>query len=382
MTIYMYKERLLTPGPTPIPQRIMQAMDRPLLHHRSEVFSKELRSALEGMQWLLNWDSHPLFLACSGTGAMEASILNCCQQGDEIITVNGGAFGARWKTIGERLGLQVHELSVPWGSAASVEAVREIVSQHPNARAFCIQHSETSTTVLHPVAEILDTVKAIAPQIITIVDGISACVTTPVPGSPLNLDIYIAGSQKGFMLPPGLAMVALSKHAWEIVEKTPKRSLYFDFSLERKSLSKGETSWTPASTLIVGLNAALTIFREEGLEAIYKRHALLSRIARSGITALNFALIAPDAPCPSVTGFFTPPQLSADTLRSEVRKRYGIRLAGGQGMLSGKVVRIGHMGYVDPFEVVNAVCAIALTARALGAAVDVDPAVSACLKAM
>lgn len=375
----MYKERLLTPGPTPIPQRVLQAMDRPQLHHRSDVFKKELLQAAEGMQWLLGWDSHPLFLACSGTGAMEASVLNSCNPGDEIITVNGGSFGSRWKTIGERLGLRVHELVVEWGRAAKIDDVQRIVQEYPNARAFCIQHSETSTTVLHPVAEILTAVKNLAPQMMTIVDGISACVTTPMPGTPTTLDIYVAGSQKAFMLPPGLSMVALSKHAWEHVEKTPKRSLYFDFCLERKALARGETSWTPASTIITGLNAALTMFREEGLSAIYERHAKLALIARNGLMALGLKLVAPDSPCPSVTGFYAPAEVEADTLRSEIRKRYGVRLAGGQGAFQGKIVRIGHMGYIDPFEVMNAISAIGLTARSHGASVDIDQAVQACL---
>jgi aspartate aminotransferase-like enzyme len=376
----MYKERLLTPGPTPIPQRVLQAMERPQLHHRSDVFKKELLLAADGMKWLLGWDSHPIFLACSGTGAMEASVLNCCNPGDEIIAVNGGSFGSRWKTIGERLGLRVHELVVTWGNAVRVEDVQRIVREHPTARAFCIQHSETSTTVLHPVQEVLSAVKALAPQMITIVDGISACVTTPVPGTPTTLDIYIAGSQKAFMLPPGLSMVALSRHAWEQVEKTPKRSLYFDLALERKSLLHGETSWTPASTIIVGLNEALAMFREEGLSTIYERNSLLSLMTRSGLRALGLSLVAPDAPCPSVTGFHPPTGIDADKLRSEVRKKYGIRLAGGQGMFQGKIVRIGHMGYIDPFEVMSAISAIALTLKALGASANIDDAMRACLE--
>jgi len=376
----MYKERLLTPGPTQIPLRILQAMERPLLHHRSEVFKKELKRASEGLQWVCGWDSPPVFLACSGTGAMEAAVLNTCKAGAEIITVNAGAFGARWRSIGERLGLTVHELKIEWGKAASVSEVRRFVSEHPNARAFCIQHSETSTTALHPLQEILSEVKKLAPEMITIVDGISSCVTTPMPGTSSTIDIYIAGSQKAFMLPPGLAMLLLSAHGWRCVDETPKRSLYFDLALERASLAAGETAWTPASTIIVGLNAAIEIFREEGLEAIYKRHALLAEIAREGALALGCRLLAPDAPGTSVTGIFPPEGINADTLRTEVRKRFGIRLAGGQGKFKGAVVRIGHMGHVDPFEVMNAIVAIGATARALGADVDLERATTRCLE--
>jgi aspartate aminotransferase-like enzyme len=378
----MYKERLLTPGPTPIPQQILQAMERPLLHHRSDVFKKELLKACDGMRWVFGWDSTPLFLACSGTGAMEASLLNACQPGESIISVNAGSFGARWRSIGERLGLHVHELVVPWGSPVTVDQTLQALEQCPQAKALCLQHTETSTTVLHPVQEIVNAFKQRAPHILTMVDGISACLTTAMPGGPDAVDFYIAGSQKAFMLPPGLSMVALSSYAWSVVEKTPKRSLYFDFSLERAALSSGETSWTPASTIIVGLNAAIEFVKAEGLEATYARHRLLSEMTRAALQKMGCSLVAPDAPAPSVTGFFPPAGVDADSLRSEVRKRFGVRLAGGQGSFSGKIVRVGHMGYVDGFDVLNAIIAIGLSTEALGAHVDTAAATSECLKAL
>ncbi len=375
----MFKERLLTPGPTMIPQQVLQAMEVPMLHHRSEVFKKHLLTAAEGMRWVLGWDSAPLFLACSGTGAMEASLLNVCKPGDAVIAVNGGAFGGRWAKIGERLGLTVHEIVVEWGAPVSEEQVREAVTHHPHARAFCIQHSETSTTVLHPVEHALSIVKSMAPTMVTIVDGISACATAPVPGKPGLIDIFIAGSQKALMLPPGLSVVALSHHAWTAVEETPRRSLYFDFVLERKALASGETSWTPASTLIVGLNAAIEMFRAEGLEAMYDRHNKLSRMSHTALRALGCTLLAADAPCPSVTGFFPPNGIDADALRTEVRKRYGIRLAGGQGKFTGKIVRIGHMGFVDPFDVVAGLTAIGKVIERLGGSANTTAALSAIL---
>jgi len=375
----MFKERLLTPGPTIIPQQVLQAMDVPMLHHRSEVFKKHLLKAAEGMRWVLGWDSDPLFLACSGTGAMEASLLNVCKPGDTIISVNGGAFGGRWAKIAERLSLTAHEIVVEWGSPVSEEQVRAAVAHYPQARAFCIQHSETSTTVLHPVERALSVVKSLAPQMITIVDGISACATAPVPGAPGLIDMFIAGSQKALMLPPGLSVVALSQLAWRAVEETPRRSLYFDFALERKTLAAGETAWTPASTLIVGLNAAIEMFRAEGLETMYARHQKLSRMSHTALRALGCSLLASDAPCPSVTGFFPPDGVDADVLRSEVRKSYGIRLAGGQGKFTGKIVRIGHMGFVDPFDLVAGIVAIGKVIEKLGGPTTTSGALSAIL---
>ncbi len=354
-------------------------MNVPMLHHRSEVFKKELKKACEGMRWLLGWDSDPIFLACSGTGAMEASLINTCQATDSIITVNGGAFGGRWAKIAKRLGLTVHEISVEWGAAVTAEQVREALAVHPHARAFCMQHSETSTTVLHPVGEVLKLVKGTCPSMLTIIDGISSCATTPMPGDSSILDIYIAGSQKALMLPPGLAIMALSTQAWATVEATPKRSLYFDLSLERRALSGGETSWTPATTLILGLNAAIEIFQREGLDATYARHKILSRMAMAGLSHLGCSIMAPQAPCPSVTGFFAPEGIEADALRTEVRRSFGIRLAGGQGPFKGKVVRIGHMGYVDPFDVIAAISAVGLTLKLLGKESDTNNAVAAAL---
>lgn len=375
----MYKERLLTPGPTPIPQRVLQAMELPMLHHRSDVFKRELKSACEGAKWMLGWEDTPIFLACSGTGAMEAALLNTCSPGDTIITVNGGVFGARWGKIAERLQLKSHEIEVPWGEAVSIEQVQKAVREAPHAKAFCVQHSETSTTVLHPVGQALREVKAAAPQMLTIVDGISSCLTTPMPGGADIVDIYIAGSQKALMLPPGLSILALSPLAWRAVESTPKRSLYFDLSGERKSLLGGETSWTPASTIIVGLNAAIEMFRAEGLDQIYRRHDLLSRMARAGLRAMGCEVLAAEAPCPSVTGFFPPAGIDADALRSAVRSQHGIRLAGGQGAWKGKIIRIGHMGYVDPFEVNDAVAALSLALRSMGARIDIGEVISASL---
>lgn len=377
----LFKERLLTPGPTPLPPQVLQAMNVAQLHHRSDVFKRELRRACEGMRWLLGWDSDPIFLACSGTGALEAALLNTCRAGDTVITVNGGSFGARWGKIAERLGITVHEITVEWGSAVTAEQVLRALEACPQARAFCVQHSETSTTVLHPLEGILATIKERAPHILTIVDGISACATITLPGSPAQIDIYIAGSQKGLMCPPGLAILALSSRAWEAVESTPRRTLYFDLAIERRALAAGETAWTPASTLILGLNAAIDLMRAEGLERIYQRHATASRMARAGLQALECQIIAPDAPCPSVTGFFSPAGIDADQLRGQIRTAYGVRLAGGQGGYTGKVLRIGHMGYIDPFEVQAAITAIGFCLLSRGVRVDVAGAVSAALEA-
>lgn len=366
MTNAMTPAQLLTPGPTTIPQRIIRAMERPQLHHRSEEFKHELREATEGMRWLLNWDSDPLMLACSGSGAMEASLLNTTQPGDEIVTVSAGVFGERWKAIGERLGLVVHEIKVAWGEVLTADTISAYLCSRPHIRAVCMQHCETSTTVLHPLQEILPIIRQQIPTALTIVDGISACVTAPLPGDSSLIDIYIAGSQKAFMLPPGLSMVALSRSAWERVTQTPKRSLYFDFELARKSLEATQTPWTPAATLIVGLNEAIRIFKEEGLDNIYKRHAALRSIARAALTELGLQLVVEHHASPSVTGFYPPQGIGADELRALILTKHGIRLAGGQGAFKGKILRLGHMGSVSIENLIAGLTAISSGIRELG----------------
>lgn len=378
----MYKERLLTPGPTAIPGEILQAMSIPQLHHRSEVFKKELRNACEGVKWVLGWNSDPVFLASSGTGALEATLLNTCSVGDEIIYVNGGTFGARWGAIADRLGLVAHEIKVEWGLGVTPAQVLDACRAHPTAKALCLTHSETSTTVLHPLNEVIPFVRSEFPHLLTIVDAISASVTAPPPGSPDLIDAYVAGSQKAYMLPPGLSFVVLSERAWKVVEGTKKRTLYFDFLFERKAIAAGETKWTPASTLIVGLNAAIALIKKEGLEEVYTRHALLSKITRIGLQSLGCKILAPEHPSPSVTGFMLPDGMTedADAVRTDIRKKFGVRLAGGQEQWKGKVIRVGHMGHVDPFEVVNAVTAIGLTLKSKGLSVDPGNAVAQMIK--
>jgi aspartate aminotransferase-like enzyme len=360
------EQQLLTPGPTTIPQRILRAMELPRLHHRSEEFKKEFRDATDGLRWLLGWDSDPLMLACSGSGAMEASLLNTTKPGDEIVTVSAGVFGQRWKAIGERLGLIVHEMKIPWGDVVTKDTMAEFISSRSNIRAVCMQHCETSTTALHPLHEVLPIIRQQAPSAVTIVDGISSCVTTPLPGDSSLIDIYIAGSQKAFMLPPGLSMVALSQSAWKRVEQTPKRSLYFDFELARESLKTNQTPWTPATTLVVGLNEAIRIFKEEGLEHIYKRHSDLSALARKVLTQLGLRLVVAEHPSPSVTGFYPPSGMSADNLRKVIFEQHGIRLAGGQGLFKKEILRIGHMGLVEINDLVAGLQAIINAIHDLG----------------
>lgn len=345
------QEILLTPGPTQIPERILKAMNTPAVHHRSDSFKKEFKSALSGLKSLLCAEETPIILTCSGTGAMEAALLNIARPGDEIVTVNSGAFGARWKDIGERLGLKVLEIKTDWGDSPNFEQCLKVLDEAPCAKAFCVQQCETSTTVSHNLDELLTIVRTNFADTYTIVDGISACGAAPVPTRGECIDIYVVGSQKALMLPPGLSFLSVSPRVWKHMEKTPRRSLYFDLLVERAAHAKGESAWTPATHLVLGLNESLRMLNEEGLENVYNRHARIADLTRTELQRLGLQLLTTSHPSRGVTGFFAPEGLEADDLRKQIKESTGLRIAGGQGLWSGKVLRVGHMGQVDELHI-------------------------------
>lgn len=378
--IFMLKERLFTPGPTTIPLEVLHAMERPVLHHRTDVFKKTLRKAALGVRWLLQSEHDPVFLASSGTGGMEATIRNLCAPGTTIISINAGVFGGRWKKIADRCSVRCTEIVCEPGATVTPEQIRDALKSDPAATLFCVQHCETSTTVLHPIDEILSIVKSVRPELITVVDGISACGTAPLPAQRGLVDVYIAGSQKAFMLPPGLAIVDLSSAAWKAVESTPRTTLYFDFLTERESLAKDTSAWTPPTTILCGLVAALDMFQSEGLEGMFSRHATIAEAVRAGLKAHNLTLMADKHPSPGVTGFYPPAGIDAEAIRSGLKNKFGIRVAGGQAGLTGKVVRIGHMGYIDSVDVIGMMGALELVLSALGADISVGMGTKAAIE--
>ena len=362
----MRKEYLLTPGPTWVPDRIFAAMQRPTMHHRTAEFEREFQEAIEGIKWLTGGLETPVLLASSGTGAMEAALLNALAPGDKLLVLNAGVFGKRWVNIAQRLELTPVELKAEPGDSAPLPQIEEELRRHPDVKAFCVQYVETSTTVLHPVPQIAEIVRAYAPDCLFVVDAVSALATLDIPVEKLGIDVLVAGSQKGLMLPPGLALLVLSGRAWRTVEAQKRRSLYFDLPAQRTAHRKNTSAWTPALNLILGLNESLRMLREEGLAQVYARHALLARATREALRALEFKLLADQYPSPGVTGGFPPPGIAADTLRTQMLSSYGVRIAGGQAALEGKIVRIGHMGYVGPFDILTAIAALELSLSKLG----------------
>jgi aspartate aminotransferase-like enzyme len=344
---------LLTPGPTQIPQRIFDAMAQRSLHHRSKEFEGEFRQALENLKWLTQSQEMPILLAASGSGAMEAALLNTTQAGDRIVVLNGGVFGERWKKIAERLSLTISELTIKnLGDSFDLNLLAHLLTQLKEsgqaAKLVAFQYVETSTTTMHPALQIGEVIKRTSPNTLSVVDAISTLLTTPISAEHDKFDIIVGGSQKAFMLPPGLSFLILSGAAWQVVEKNSHnhRSLYFDLLLEKKQHQLGTSAWTPAMNTILGLNEAFRMVKEEGLENVYSRHAQLSTLARKRFSDLGFKLLTQAYPATSVTGAFPPNDIDSEKLRSDLQEKFAIQIAGGQAALSGKIIRLGHMGCI------------------------------------
>ncbi len=358
------KHYLLAPGPTPVPARVLLAMAQPIIHHRTPQFSQIFAEAKAGLKWLFQTQQDVLMLAASGTGAMEAAVTNLFSPGEEVLVVNGGKFGERWAKIAARYGLTVHEIRVEWGKAVRVDEVEKALQNHPEIRGVFVQASETSTTVVHPVAEIAALTRK--RETLLIVDGITAVGVYDLPMDRLGIDVLVTGSQKALMLPPGLAFIALSERAWERTKTARLPRFYFDLAKERENLAKDTTAWTPAISLIIGLREALAMLREEGLERAFARQARQAEATRAAARALELDLVAPEHPSPATTGIYVPQGVPGGKLVAYLRDRMGVTFAGGQDQFKGKIVRIAHLGFIDTFDTLVAIGALEMALKKFG----------------
>ena len=372
----MKKEFLLAPGPTPVPDRVLLAMAQPMIHHRTPQFSAIFAEVKEDLKYLFQTKQDVLILAASGTGAMEGSVTNLFSPGDEVIVINGGKFGERWGKISESYGLKAHWLNVEWGKAVDPKDVKKILDANPKIKGIMVQASETSTAVAHPVKELAQFTKN-RQDCLLIVDGITAVGVFPVPMDELGIDVLVSGSQKAFMLPPGLAFVALSEKAWKFMETAKCPRFYFDFKKERKNLKDNTTAYTPAASLIIGLREALRMIKEEGLENVFARHNRLARATRAAVKAMNLKPLAPDSPSDATTGVYVPEGVDGGKLVKYLRDEMGITLAGGQDHLKGKILRIAHLGYIDTFDIIVAISSIEMALRKFGYKMEFGKGVAA-----
>jgi aspartate aminotransferase-like enzyme len=369
------KSYLLAPGPTPVPPEVLTAMSKPVIHHRTPQFAAVLDKVQAGLRELFGTKEDVLVLASSGTGAMEGSVTNLCSPGDEVIVVNGGKFGERWTKICQTYGITVREIRVEWGRAVAWQMVETALKEFPKARAVYMQASETSTCALHPVAEIAKITRTT--DTLLVVDGITAVGVLPMPMDQLGIDVLITGSQKALMLPPGLAFVALSPRAWAAVDRAKLPRFYFDFKREKKGVAEKSTAWTPAISLINGLEAALDMMRAEGWANVFARHDRLARATRAGAQALGLSLLALESPSPAATAINLPPSVDGSALFRYLRDKMQVTFAGGQDQLKGKIIRLAHLGYVGAFDIVVSIAALELALAHFGAAVELGRGVGA-----
>lgn len=358
------KLRLLTPGPTPLPEEVRLALARDMVHHRKSGFKKTLNKIQEDLRWLFGTVQPVLPLTCSGTGAMTAAVFNLFAKADRVLVVDAGKFGQRWTEIAGRRGLAVTVIRVPWGQAVSPAVVAEALDADPTIRGVLVQASETSTGVLHPVRELAEITKT--RDCLLVVDGISAVGISPCPMDAWGVDCLLTGSQKGLMLPPGLAFIALSARAWETVEQGKADSFYFDLLRERDNCRKDQTLFTPAINLLVGLEVSLGLFREQGLNAVFRKQWALTCLTRAAVSALGLELLAKTDYTWGLTSILLPQGVDGARLLQIAAKDHGVVMAGGQDQLKGRVVRLGHMGHVDFADVLAGIYALRQALKACG----------------
>src|SRR5689334_14481455 len=371
----MIKKYLLAPGPTPVPESVLLAMAQPIFHHRTPQFEALFAETSQSLQKLFKTTQDVLMLASSGSGAMEAAVTNTTSPGDRVLVVNGGKFGERWGKIAAAYGLAVTEIKVEWGSAVDPVAIQRALKEHPETKLVLMQGSETSTCALHPVAEIAKITRET--DTLLVVDGITAVGVLPMPMDAMGIDVLVTGSQKALMLPPGLAFVALSQRAWAATEKAKLPRFYFDFKREKKGVAEKSTAWTPAISLINGLDVALDMMRAEGWANVFARHDRLARATRAGAQALGLSLLAPESPSPAATAVNLPTSIDGSALFRYLRDKMRVTFAGGQDQLKGKIIRLAHLGYVGAFDVVVSIAALELALKHFGASVELGRGVGA-----
>ncbi len=371
----MRKYRLLAPGPTPIPPEVLEAMARPILHHRTPEFEALFARVRSGLAELLGTRGDVVVFAASGTGAMEAAVVNLCSPGDEVLVVRCGKFGERWGDVARAFGLTVHGIDAPYGETVPASRVAAALAQHPRARALLVTQSETSTGVLEDVEAYAALTRRT--DTLCVVDAVSSLGVVPCPMDAWGIDVVIAGSQKGLMCPPGLACVAMNERAWRAAERATCPRFYWDLPTERRWQAKGQAQFTPAVSLLAGLDVALGLLRAEGLPNVHRRHERLARAARAAAEALGLALFARGTPSPAVTAIVAPPGVDGDAIVHAYGAEQNITIAGGQGEMKGKLFRLAHLGWVDESDLVVGAAALERVLAGLGVPVELGTAVTA-----
>ncbi len=349
---------MLTPGPTPLPPEVLEAMSRPLIHHRTEEFGALFAQVIEDMKWVYRTRGTVLMMTCSGTGAMESAVVNLLSPGDATLVCTTGAFGDRFVAIHRAFGLKPEVLAFEWGRAVDADALRAKLRALKGLRAVFFQHTDTSTGIVNDLKTLAKIVHEESDALV-VVDSVSGLACEPLETDAWGLDAVLTGSQKGLMNAPGLGFAALSPRALKAVEAAGLPRFNFDYRLIAKSLADRETPWTPAISIVVGQAAALKLLRAEGLEAVWRRHDALAAHARERLQkTLGLPFFAKD-PANILTGVVLPAGVDGNKLLADILREDGISIAGGQMHLKGKIARLAHMAYISRADVDAGVDALA-----------------------
>jgi aspartate aminotransferase-like enzyme len=369
------KRHLFTPGPTPVPPQVLAAMAEPVVHHRSPDYRPIFRRCLDKLTEVFRTAREPLMFTASGTGAMESAVANTTQPGDRLVVVSAGNFGQRWVEIAKAFECDVDVVSYEWGEVPSADDLAARLRELGGAKAVLLTQSETSTGVVADVRALA--AAASEAGALSVVDAISSLGAVPLETDEWGIDVVVAGSQKALMTPPGLAFASAS-HA---TDGGRARGYYFDWTLNRKAQEKLDAAFTPAVSLVLALDVALGLLLEDGLEAAFDRHVRLGRACREGAKAMGLELFSPDDDSSAVvTAVRMPEGVDAQEVVLGLRDRFGITLAGGQGPVKGKIVRIGHIGWFDVFDIATALAGLELALSELGVEIERGVAVSRALE--
>ena len=358
---------LRIPGPTPCPDDVLQAMSRQMINHRGPEFAEIVTRITSGLQTMFETKNDVLTLTSAGTGALEAAVVNTLSPGDRALCVSIGVFGDRFADIGATYGVNVEKLSFDQGTAAEPAQIAAALKKDPSFKAVMVTHNETSTGVTNDLGAIAKAIREVRPDILILVDAISSLGSVPLPIDAWDLDVVFTGSQKGWMVPPGMAMVAVSKRAWDAVEKARIPRYYFDYKKAKKYLETGQTPWTPAVSVYFAMDVAMKTLLAEGLKNIHARHARLGQFTRDGVKALGLKLLADERVASNtVTAVLVPEGVDGPALNKLMRTEYNTVLAGGQGPLTGKIFRIGHLGLVSEADLQACLDALQLALPRVG----------------
>jgi aspartate aminotransferase-like enzyme len=376
--MHIKKQRLLTPGPTPLLPKALQAMMGSDIHHRTEDFRNLYRTVLADLKEVLGTQNDVLCLVASGTGAMEASVANLFSRGDKVLVCSAGKFGERWAEITKAFGLDATVLTAEYGSVVSAKAVADALAADSSIKGVFVQASETSTGAAHDVKGMAEAIKKT--NAIFVVDAITGLGTMPLDIDGWGIDVVIGGSQKSFMIPPGLAFMAISAKAWALGETSNLPKYYFNLKKERKNAAAGESSWTPATSLIIALGEALKYIKSLGMDKLVENAQLLAKATRNAAQAIGLEPFAPSSPAASVTAIKAPKGMDSSIIVKEFRSRFGSIIANGQGSMKGQIFRIAHLGYFDFPDLFAMVAELELILAANGQPVVLGAGVAAVQK--